>query len=113
MRRPTARHIAQSFSAQVNTPFLRHIPQHALTHTCEGLWGIVRHPNYVGSITYTWAACMTCGSGHLFPYTEAILVAAMCIHRCFRDEAKCKAKYGKAWDEYCLRVKWRLIPGVF
>jgi 7-dehydrocholesterol reductase len=78
-----------------------------------GLWGIVRHANYVGSITYTWAACLTCGSGHLLPYTEAILVTSMCIHRCFRDEARCKAKYGQAWDEYCLRVKWRLVPGVF
>jgi 7-dehydrocholesterol reductase len=75
-----------------------------------GLWGIVRHPNYVGSITYTWAACLTCGNGHLLQYMEAILVTGMCIHRCFRDEARCKAKYGEAWAEYCQHVKFRLVP---
>ncbi|KAH6855865.1 7-dehydrocholesterol reductase [Chaetomium sp. MPI-CAGE-AT-0009] len=80
---------------------------------CSGLWGIVRHPNYVGSITYTWAACLTCGDGHLLPYMEAILVTAMCIHRCFRDEARCKTKYGDGWTEYCQRVKSRLVPGIF
>lgn len=56
---------------------------------------------------------MTCGSGHLFPYAEAILVLTMCIHRCFRDEARCKVKYGETWDQYCMRVKWRLVPGIF
>ncbi|KAK3294105.1 7-dehydrocholesterol reductase [Chaetomium fimeti] len=80
---------------------------------CSGLWGIVRHPNYVGSITYAWASCLPCGSGHLLPYLEAILVTGICIHRCFRDEARCKAKYGEAWAEYCQHVKSRLIPGVF
>ena len=78
-----------------------------------GLWGITRHPNYVGSITYTWASCLTCGGGHLLPYAEAILVTVVCVHRCFRDEARCKIKYADAWDDYCRRVRWRLLPGVF
>ncbi|KAL2144295.1 hypothetical protein VTI28DRAFT_9283 [Corynascus sepedonium] len=80
---------------------------------CSGLWGITRHPNYVGSITYTWASCLTCGGGHLLPYAEAILVTVVCVHRCFRDEARCKIKYADAWDDYCRRVRWRLLPGVF
>ncbi|KAL2196336.1 7-dehydrocholesterol reductase [Corynascus similis CBS 632.67] len=80
---------------------------------CSGLWGIARHPNYVGSITYTWASCLTCGGGHLLPYAEAILVTVVCVHRCFRDEARCKIKYADAWDDYCRRVRWRLLPGVF
>jgi 7-dehydrocholesterol reductase len=86
---------------------------HTNTRLVVGLWGIVRHPNYIGSITYTCAACLTCGNGHLFPYLEAVLVISMCIHRCFRDEARCRTKYGNAWAEYCQRVKWRLVPGIF
>ncbi|KAL2162748.1 hypothetical protein VTH06DRAFT_6584 [Thermothelomyces fergusii] len=86
---------------------------HRTVLLCSGLWGIVRHANYVGSITYTWASCMTCGTGRILPYAEAILVTGVCIHRCFRDEARCKLKYGAAWDEYCRRVKWRMVPGIF
>ncbi|KAF3106064.1 7-dehydrocholesterol reductase [Orbilia oligospora] len=80
---------------------------------CSGWWGIVRHANYVGSLLYTWASCFTCSNNHLFPYTEAIMVTLTVIHRCWRDEAKCKEKYGEKWDEYCRVVKWRMIPGIF
>ncbi|CRK24206.1 hypothetical protein BN1723_013211 [Verticillium longisporum] len=76
-------------------------------------WGIVRYANYVGSLLYTWASCAACRAGHLFPYTEALLVTATVVHRCFHDEARCKEKYGDTWDEYCKIVKWRMIPGVF
>ncbi|KJZ74771.1 hypothetical protein HIM_05888 [Hirsutella minnesotensis 3608] len=87
--------------------------EHTTVLLCSGWWGIVRHANYDGSLLYTWASCAVCGTGHLFPYTEAILVTATVIHRCFRDEARCRVKYGKAWDEYCQKVKWRMIPGIF
>ncbi|KAM9874501.1 ergosterol biosynthesis ERG4/ERG24 family protein [Verticillium dahliae] len=79
----------------------------------SGWWGVVRHANYVGSLLYTWASCAACGAGHFFPYTEALLVTATVVHRCFRDEARCKEKYGDTWDEYCKIVKWRMIPGIF
>ncbi|EGY15911.1 7-dehydrocholesterol reductase [Verticillium dahliae VdLs.17] len=46
-------------------------------------------------------------------YSEALLVTATVVHRCFRDEARCKEKYGDTWDEYCKIVKWRMIPGIF
>ncbi|PNY28179.1 Uncharacterized protein TCAP_01897, partial [Tolypocladium capitatum] len=75
--------------------------QHRTVLLCSGWWGIVRHANYVGSFLYTWAACAACGTDSLFPYVEAILVTATIIHRCFRDEARCKEKYGETWDEYC------------
>ncbi|KAK7409141.1 hypothetical protein QQX98_008691 [Neonectria punicea] len=86
---------------------------HRTVLLCSGWWGIVRHANYVGSLLYTLAACMTCGTDHLFPYTEFIILAFTVIHRCFRDEARCRQKYGETWDEYCQIVKWRMIPGVF
>lgn len=35
------------------------------------------------------------------------------VHRIFRDEDKCRAKYGKGWDLYCGVVRYRLIPGIF
>ncbi|PHH80947.1 hypothetical protein CDD80_5157 [Ophiocordyceps camponoti-rufipedis] len=86
---------------------------HRTVLLCSGWWGVVRHANYVGSLLYTWAACLACGTTHLFPYTEAIVVTLTVLHRCFRDEARCREKYGQTWDEYCQRVRWRMLPGVF
>ncbi|KAE8373974.1 ergosterol biosynthesis ERG4/ERG24 [Aspergillus bertholletiae] len=80
---------------------------------CSGWWGLARHANYTGSVLYSLAISAACGWGGIFPYTEAILVAGIEIHRCHRDEAKCAAKYGKDWDEYCRRVRWRMIPGIY
>ncbi|KAB8079703.1 ergosterol biosynthesis ERG4/ERG24 [Aspergillus leporis] len=80
---------------------------------CSGWWGLARHANYPGSVMYTLALCALCGCGGIFPYTEAIIAGGMVIHRCYRDEVKCAAKYGKDWHEYCRRVRWRMIPGVF
>ncbi|QRD92794.1 ergosterol biosynthesis ERG4/ERG24, partial [Aspergillus flavus] len=78
-----------------------------------GWWGLARHANYTGSSIYTWALCALCGYGGLFTCTEAIALAFLQIHRCYRDETKCAAKYGEHWDEYCRQVPWRMIPGVF
>ncbi|KAH8890445.1 7-dehydrocholesterol reductase [Thozetella sp. PMI_491] len=80
---------------------------------CSGWWGTVRHANYFGSVLYTWSSCVICGTAHIFPYAEAIIVTILVVHRCFRDEARCKKKYGKTWDQYCRIVRWRIIPGVF
>ena len=78
-----------------------------------GWWGLARHANYTGSTMYTLALCAACGNGGIFPYTEVIILIGLHIHRCYRDEAKCAAKYGTDWDEYCRRVPWRMIPGLF
>ncbi|KAK5999080.1 7-dehydrocholesterol reductase [Cladobotryum mycophilum] len=86
---------------------------HRTVLLCSGWWGVMRHGNYAGTILYDWASCLACGTGHIFPYAEAILVTGLVIHRCLRDEARCREKYGKTWDEYCRIVKWRIIPGIY
>lgn len=75
--------------------------------------GVARHVNYAGSVLYIWSLCSHCGNGGVFAYIEAILVTGMINHRCFRDEEKCADKYGSGWDEYCRRVLWRIVPGLF
>lgn len=94
-------------------PSLDNMHEDTLSNNETGFWGYVRHANYLGSGMYTLASCLLCGTGHIFPYTEAILAIGMIIHRCLRDEARCKEKYGKTWDEYCRLVKWRIIPGIY
>ncbi|KAI9927473.1 hypothetical protein MW887_003087 [Aspergillus wentii] len=79
----------------------------------SGWWGVVRHANYLGNIIFTYALCATCGFQSVYPWTEAIFVTGVMVHRCLRDEKKCLSKYGAQWEEYCKRVPWRLIPGIF
>ena len=38
---------------------------------------------------------------------------ALLLHRSIRDDRKCRAKYGKHWDEYCQRVPYVLVPGIY
>ncbi len=49
----------------------------------------------------------------IIPYGYFIFISILVVHRIWRDEEKCKAKYGKGYDEYCKRVPYRLIPFVF
>ncbi|EEH46411.2 uncharacterized protein PADG_02509 [Paracoccidioides brasiliensis Pb18] len=88
-----------------------------LTHKsiiiCSGWWGVVRHANYLGDLILSYAMCATCGFTHLLPWTYALFMTTILVHRCYRDEQRCIKKYGKTWEEYCNKVKWRIIPGIF
>ncbi|KAL2866100.1 ergosterol biosynthesis ERG4/ERG24 family-domain-containing protein [Aspergillus lucknowensis] len=80
---------------------------------CSGWWGIVRHPNYVGDIIFSLCTGLCAGSTHVIPWLYFIFMATLLIHRALRDEARCLAKHGVFWAEYCRRVRWVLIPWVF
>ena len=80
----------------------------------SGWWGVTRHMNYTGDLMGSAAYCLACGfEGHIMPYFYIIFMFILLTHRCIRDEHRCKAKYGKVWDEYTAKVPHRLIPGVF
>ncbi|MFT5434177.1 MAG: hypothetical protein ACI9OJ_004890 [Myxococcota bacterium] len=32
------------------------------------------------------------------------------LQRAWRDDRKCREKYGPLWDEYCARTRFRVIP---
>ena len=53
------------------------------------------------------------GWGMLITYFYVVYFAILLIHREMRDEEKCERKYGKDWYEYCKKVRWRILPGVY
>jgi protein-S-isoprenylcysteine O-methyltransferase Ste14 len=53
------------------------------------------------------------GWGMAFTYFYMIYFSVLLIHRERRDEAKCRAKYGKDWEEYCKKVPWRIVPYIY
>jgi len=46
------------------------------------------------------------------PWLYVAFLAILLIHRAWRDDDRCAAKYGADWDAYCARVPYRIIPGL-
>ncbi|XP_066997944.1 delta(14)-sterol reductase TM7SF2 [Anabrus simplex] len=78
-----------------------------------GWWGFVRHPNYLGDIILHWAWIGCCGFDHWLPYTVPIFTTVLLMHRAKRDEARCRLRYGAAYEKYCETVKFSLVPKLF
>ncbi|MCJ1478270.1 erg24, C-14 sterol reductase [Lambiella insularis] len=53
------------------------------------------------------------GWGMAITYFYVLYFTILLIHREMRDEEKCERKYGKDWDEYKKKVRWRILPGVY
>ena len=99
--------------------------EHETILLCSGWWGVCRHANYLGDLVLSYSVCAAAGlaTHHqgfwpnggfmLLPWTYALFMTILLIQRCIRDEERCGGKYGKTWEEYCQKVRWRLLPGVF
>lgn len=47
------------------------------------------------------------------PVYTTILTFIVLVHRAKRDGIRCKQQYGEAWTQYCQKVPYNLIPGIF
>eukprot|EP00415_Alexandrium_ostenfeldii_P004458 UN4458 len=56
---------------------------------------------------------LSCGFSSFWPYFYFIFFVAMITHRAGRDEARCREKYGDAWEKYLKAVPYRFIPKVY
>jgi protein-S-isoprenylcysteine O-methyltransferase Ste14 len=79
----------------------------------SGFWGLSRHFNFLGDILMALAWCLPCLFGSIVPYFYVIYFAILLIHRERRDNKRCAIKYGKDWDRYVERVRWKIIPRLY
>jgi protein-S-isoprenylcysteine O-methyltransferase Ste14 len=79
----------------------------------SGWWGKARHVNYLGDLLMGLAWCLPCLFGSPLPYFYIIYFLILLVHRERRDNAQCLRKYGVAWEKYCARVPYRIVPGVY
>ena len=79
----------------------------------SGFWGWSRHFNYVGDILMALAWSLPCLFDSVLPYFYPIYFAILLIHRERRDNRFCSEKYGDDWKDYCERVRWRIVPGLY
>ncbi len=79
----------------------------------SGFWGVARHFHYVPEVLSAVFWTLPVGFAHALPWLYVPYITLLLVHRALRDDARCAAKYGSAWDEYRRRVPYRIVPGVF
>lgn len=79
----------------------------------SGFWGVSRHFHYLPELALAIAWTMPAGLHHVLPWFYVLFLAILLIDRAGRDDRRCAAKYGADWAEYCRRVPWRMLPGVY
>jgi 7-dehydrocholesterol reductase len=79
----------------------------------SGWWGLARHFHYVPEIILALAWSLPAGFSHFIPYFYVVYLTILLVDRAGRDDRRCHKKYGAAWEEYCRRVPWKIIPGMY
>lgn len=80
----------------------------------SGFWGAGRHMNYTFELgcAFTFCACLGFDWG-IWNFLYFFFIAIILFHRIYRDEEKCRKKYGQYWDRYRSEVPYILIPGLW
>eukprot|EP00164_Ancoracysta_twista_P012314 GFYU01019304.1.p1 GENE.GFYU01019304.1~~GFYU01019304.1.p1 ORF type:complete len:493 (-),score=113.83 GFYU01019304.1:77-1555(-) len=80
----------------------------------SGWWGVARHIHYVFDVVmvtaWTWPAAYPWDVPLIYFYSVFLML--LFIDRAWRDDIRCRRKYGKYWDQYCEHVPYLLIPYV-
>ena len=79
----------------------------------SGWWGIGRKINYTGEILVYFSFALCTGFQSVVPYLLPLWLCVLLPHRAWRDESRCRAKYGELWDEYAKKARFRMIPFVY
>lgn len=79
----------------------------------SGFWGIGRKLNYTGELLMYYAWTLPCGFGSVAPYLVPLWLTLFFPHRAWRDEKRCRTKYGELWQTYCQRARFRMIPFLY
>ncbi|KAK9881915.1 hypothetical protein WA026_018109 [Henosepilachna vigintioctopunctata] len=77
----------------------------------SGYWGLVRQPNILGDILMHVALILF--SYNVPPLIGIIAIILMLIERSVISQTACKSKYGGAWEKYCQKVRYVLVPKVY
>ena len=75
----------------------------------DGVYGLVRHPIYLGWLLIVWPAPVMTGTRLVFAaVSTAYLVAAVPF-----EERGLRRLFGSEYDAYERRVRWRMVPWVY
>lgn len=81
-------------------------------HTLEthGMYGLIRHPSYLGLLlgALGWGLAFRSGAGVLITALNLVPLVA----RMNAEEALLRSEFGAAYEAYCRRTS-RLVPGIY
>lgn len=79
----------------------------------SGFWGIGRKLNYTGEIMVYLSFTLLVGTTSVVPYLLPGWLISLLVHRAYRDDKKCREKYGALWEAYCAKAKFKMFPFVY
>lgn len=79
----------------------------------SGWWGLARHFHYVPEILAALCWTLPALFTNLLPYGYVVFLTALLLDRAFRQERRCKSKYGDSWSYYCEEVPYKVLPYFF
>lgn len=97
------KYLAKQFSIEVTIQ-----KDHKLIRS--GPYQYIRHPRYLGILTFFTGISLTFRS--LLGILAVIALAGVLIWRVFAEEKMMHQEFGKEWEEYQAKT-WRLIPYIF
>ncbi len=77
--------------------------------TRSGLYGVVRHPIYLGWMLMVWATPSMTGTRLAF----AVISSAYLVLAIPFEERSLRASMGEAYRRYVAEVRWRVVPFVY
>ncbi|HEY1693358.1 MAG TPA: DUF1295 domain-containing protein [Polyangiaceae bacterium] len=81
---------------------------------CSGFWRVSRHVNYLGEILMAVGLTLALGRPlDPWPWLYPLYYVVLLLPRQADDDRRCAAKYGELWAEYCRRVPYRIVPGIY
>lgn len=78
----------------------------------SGWWGIARHFHYIPELAGTFFWTVPALFENAAPYFYFSFLTILLVDRAFRDDLRCKKKYGPYWQKYCDLVPYKIIPFV-
>lgn len=79
----------------------------------SGWWGIGRKLNYTGEIGVYLSFALCAGLESPWPLLLPASLFVLLAQRAWRDDRRCRAKYGPLWERYCQRARFRMIPALY
>ena len=79
----------------------------------SGWWGIARHFHYIPEILASFFWSLPALFTNFMPYFYTVYLTVLLVDRAFRHDKRCADKYGEAWDKYCNKVQYKMIPYIF
>ncbi len=79
----------------------------------SGWWGLARHFHYLPEVSAALCWTLPALFNYFLPYFYVVFLMALLLDRAFRQERRCRFKYGDSWDNYCEKVPFKMIPYLF